>query len=176
MIRDEGLAGSLDSTPERVTHGQNVSSEIGASAAMSAQARMGGELFAAEALGCMTDHDVSPTADALDALVHQLLACGGSLSQIVGRMQEVEASGLSSPDAPSILEVAHSLIRDVNAGLPERYTEQEIRVAAAIVEDVSTAICENIFFIPPSEIRRMSRSSPSAGGRKRQRRSGRRPR
>jgi hypothetical protein len=121
----------------------------------------------------MNDHDASPTADALDALVAQLLACGGPLSQIIGRMHEVQAAGLSSPDAPPILEVAHSLIRDVSIGLPERYTEQEIRVSAAIVEEVTTAICENIFFIPPSEIRRKSRNSPSAGARKR-RRSGRR--
>jgi len=144
---------------------------------MSAQARWGVEFAVAEALGCMNDHDASPTADALDALVSQLLACGGPLSQMIGGMQEAEASGLSSPDAPPILEVAHSLIRDVNAGLPDRYTEQEIRVSAAIVEEVTTAICENIFFIPPSEMRRMSRSSPSAARRRnRQRRSGRRRR
>ena len=124
----------------------------------------------------MNDQDATSTHDALDALIDQLLACGGALSQIIGRMQEFEASGLSSPDAPPILEVAHKLIRDVNAALSERHTEQEIKVSAAIVEEVTTAICENIFFIPPSEIRRMSRSSPSAGGRKRQRRSGRRPR
>ena len=124
----------------------------------------------------MNNHDASPTADALDALVAQLLACGGPLSQMIGRMQEAEASGLSSPDAPPILEVAHSLIREVNAGLPERWTEQEIRASAAIVKEVTTANCENIFFVPPSEIRRMSRSAPAAGAQKRQRRSGRRRR
>jgi hypothetical protein len=124
----------------------------------------------------MNNHDASPTADALDALVAELLACGGPLSQMIGRMHEAEASGLSSPDAPTILEVAHSLIRDVNAGLPERWTEQEIRASAAIVNEVTTAICENIFFVPPSEMRRMSRRAPAAGGQKRQRRSGRRRR
>jgi hypothetical protein len=86
-------------------------------------------------------------------------------------MQEFEASGLSSPDAPPILEVAHTLIRDVNVGLLERHTEEEIRVSAAIVEEVTTAICENIFFIPPSEIRRMSGGSVRAGASGRQRRS-----
>ena len=119
----------------------------------------------------MNDQDASPTRDALDALVAQLLACGGPLSQIIGRMQEFEASGLSAPDAPPILEVAHTLIRDVNVALLERHTEQEIRVSAAIVGEVTTAICENIFFIPPSEIRRMSGGSVRAGASGRQRRS-----
>jgi hypothetical protein len=86
-------------------------------------------------------------------------------------MQEFEASGLSAPDAPPILEVAHTLIRDVNVALLERHTEQEIRVSAAIVGEVTTAICENIFFIPPSEIRRMSGGSVRAGASARQRRS-----
>lgn len=125
-----------------------------------------------KALGCM--NDPSRTPDALDALVAQLLECGGALSQIVGHMREFEASGLSSPDAPAILEVAHTLIRDVNAGLPERHTDQEIRVSAAIVEEVTKAICENIFFMPPSEMRRSSGGSRSTRARRRGRSRGRR--
>jgi len=45
----------------------------------------------------MTDHDVGPTGDALDALVAQLLACGGALSQIIGHMREFEASACPRP-------------------------------------------------------------------------------
>jgi hypothetical protein len=119
----------------------------------------------------MTAHNARPTPDALDALVAQLLDCGGALSQMVCSMQEFEASGLSLPDAPPILEVAHSLIRDVVADLPDRHSEAEIRVSAEIVEQVATAICENIFCIPPSEIRRSSSGSRSAGARTRRRRS-----
>jgi len=117
----------------------------------------------------MTDQRSSPAADALDGLVAQLLDCGGALSQIIASMQEFEASGLSSPDAPPILEVAHALIRDVNAELPKRYTEQELRVSAEIIQELTTAICENIFIVPLAEIRRNSgaRSSPR---RRRQRR------
>lgn len=118
----------------------------------------------------MTDQDASPSVDELDALVSQLLACGGPLSQMIGHMAEFEASGLSSPDAPPILEIAHKLIRDLNAELPERHTEQELKVAAEIVEEVTTAICENIFFVPPSEIRRSAGASRGAGARRRQRR------
>jgi hypothetical protein len=125
----------------------------------------------------MTDQDAFPTPDALDVLVAQLLDCGGALSQMIGRMQEFEASGLSSPDAPPILEVTHSLIRDVIAELAGRHTDQELRASAQIVEEVTTAICENIFSVPVSEIRRSLGGSGSAGSRKRQRgRSGRRRR
>ena len=116
----------------------------------------------------MTDQAAFPTADALDALVARLLDCGAALSQIVGRMQEFEVSGLSSPDAPPILEVAHSLIRDVNAELPKRHTDRELRVSAEIIEEVTTAICENIYFVPPSQIRRSLNGSGSAGPHRRQ--------
>jgi hypothetical protein len=125
----------------------------------------------------MTDQDASPSVDALDALVAQLLACGGPLSQMIGHMAKFEASGLPSPDAPPILEIAHKLIRDVNAELPQRHTERELRAAAEIVEEVTTAICENIFLVPHSEIRRSAGASRRAGARRRQRRrSGRRRR
>lgn len=118
----------------------------------------------------MTDQTTSPTAHALDALVAQLLDCGGALSQIIGRMRQFEASGLSAPDAPPILEVAHSLIRDVNAELPERHTDRELRVSAEIIEEVTTAICENIFFLPPSEVRRGLSGLGSPESRRRERR------
>ena len=123
----------------------------------------------------MTDQSAFPTADALDALVANLLDCGGALSQMISGMQEFEASGMSSPDAPPILEIAHSLIRDVTAELSQRHTDAELRATAEIIEEVTTAICEDIFFVPPSEIRRLSGGSGSAGSRRRQRRrSGRR--
>ena len=124
----------------------------------------------------MTDQESAPTRDVLDVLVDQLLACGAPISQIMARMQEFEASGLSSPDAPPIFDVAHSVIRSVVADLAERYSEDEIRVASVIVAQATVAMCKNIFFVPPSEMRRMSRSSRSAGKRNRQQRSGRRRR
>lgn len=61
----------------------------------------------------MTDQEAASTPDVLDVLVDQLLACGAPISQMMARTQEYEASGLSSPDAPPIFEVAHSLIRSV---------------------------------------------------------------
>jgi hypothetical protein len=117
----------------------------------------------------MTAHNARPTPDALDALVAQLLDCGGVLSQMIGSMQEFEASGLSLPDAPPILEIAHRLIRDVVADLPKDHSEAELRLSAEIVEQVATAICENIFIVPTSEIRRTLNAPGSAGPRRRRR-------
>lgn len=102
----------------------------------------------------MTDQDAAPTADVLDALVDQLLACAAPISQMMARMHEFEASGLSSPDAPPIFEVAHSLIRSVVDDLTERYADDQIQVASVIVAQATVAICKNIFFVPPSESRR----------------------
>ena len=125
----------------------------------------------------MRDLDALPSDDCLDALVTALIGCGGPLSQMVSHMHEAEASGLSSLDAPPIFEVAHQLIRDVVDDLSDRHTEAEIRTSAEIVEQVTTAICENIFFVPPAEIRR-ALNGPGIRRplNRRQRRSGRRRR
>lgn len=123
----------------------------------------------------MTDHKIAPTPDLLDVLVDQLLACGAPISQMMAGMQEFEASGLSSPDAPPAFEVAHSLIRSVIDDFTERYSDEEIRISAEIVAQATVAMCENIFVVPPSEIRRSIGGSGSAGShRRRRQRSGRR--
>jgi hypothetical protein len=134
-------------------------------------AKGGGEIGRPQALGGMTDEETAPTADVLDVLVDQLLACGAPISQMMARMNEFEASGLSSPDAPPTFEVAHSLIRSVVDDLTERYSDDQIQVASEIVAQATIAICENIFFVPPSEIRRSRGGSGSAGSRRRRRRS-----
>ena len=137
----------------------------------------GGEFGAREALGGMTDQQASPTPDVLDVLVDQLLAVGAPISQMMAGMQEFEASGLSSPDAPPMFEIAHSLIRSVVDDLTERYSDDQIQVASEIVAQATIAICENIFIMTPSEIRRGLNGRASAGPRRpAQRRSGRRRR
>jgi hypothetical protein len=115
----------------------------------------------------MTDQEVAPTPDLLDVLVDQLLACGAPISQMMAAMREFEASGLSSPDAPPIFEVAHSLIRSVVDDLTGRYSDDEIRISAEIVAQATMAICANIFVVPPSEIRRMLGRSGSADSHRR---------
>jgi hypothetical protein len=124
----------------------------------------------------MTDQEAVPTPDLLDVLVDQLLACGAPISQMMATMQEAEASGLSSPDAPPIFEIAHKLIRSVVDGLTEHYADDEIRVASEIVAQATVAICENIFIVPQSEIRRSLHGSGSAASRPHRRRGTRRRR
>jgi hypothetical protein len=120
----------------------------------------------------MTDQDGSPTPDLLDVFVDQILACGAPISQMMARMQEAEAWGLSSPDAPPAFEIAHSLIRSAVDDLTERYSDDEIRVASEIVAQATIAICDNIFFVPPSGRRMNGGSRANGGSRRRRRRSG----
>ena len=124
----------------------------------------------------MNDQEAAPPPDVLDVLVDQLLACGAPISQMMVRMHEFEESGLSSPDAPPAFEVAHSVIRDVIDDFTERYSDDEIRIASEIVAQATVAMCKNIFFVAPSEVRRARRGSSSAGPRRppRQHRGGRR--
>lgn len=121
---------------------------------------------APEALESMTDQEADPTLDVLDVLVDQLLACGAPISQMMASMQQFEASGLSSPDVPPAFEVAHSVIREVVDDFTERYSDDEIRVASEIVAQATVAMCKNIFFVAPSEIRRARRGAGSAGPRR----------
>jgi hypothetical protein len=93
--------------------------------------------------------DSNHASDALDELVIELLACGGVLSQMISHMAEFSASGRSAPDAPSIPEVMHTLIRSVLNGVERGYSKRDIRVATRIVDDVTTAICDDIYVVNP---------------------------
>lgn len=98
----------------------------------------------------MTDQSPpQPPAAPLDELVANLLDCGGALSQMISHMVAFEASGKGSPDAAPIPETAHELIRSVSEDVPKRYSKRDIRIAARIVELITDAICEDIFFVPP---------------------------
>jgi hypothetical protein len=102
------------------------------------------------ALGRMTDHlDSFQPPDALDELVTQLLECGAVLSQIISHMVRFQASGRSAPDAVPIPEVAHSLVRGVLENVRKRHSKRDIKVAAAIVQEATAAICDDVFFVGP---------------------------
>jgi hypothetical protein len=111
----------------------------------------------------MTDREAFPKPDPVDALVAQCLGCGGVVSQLVRHMCEVEASGLSSPDGPPVSEVAQSLIRSVLGAVSERHSEEEIRGFGGLVEQITTAICDEIFMVPPADLCRMG-GGPGSGG------------
>ena len=89
--------------------------------------------------------------DALDELAFQLLGCGAVLSQMISGMIRCQAAGRSAPDAAPIPSVAQDLIRDVLGDLKRRYSRRDLKVACAIVEEATDAICENIFFVPLEE-------------------------
>ena len=117
----------------------------------------------------VTSQKTSPGADALDALIAELLDCGGALSQIITGMHEFEASGPSSPDLRPIPEVAHSLIRSVVEDLPKRHSDEAIRASADIVNEITAAICDEIFIVPPEETRRSLNGSASRASHRRRR-------
>jgi hypothetical protein len=98
--------------------------------------------------------------DTIDELAFQLLGCGAVLSQMVSGMIRCEASGRSAPDAAPIPTVAQSLIRDVLGDLKRHHSRRDLAVAAAIVDEATDAICQNIFFVPLEEL-------PASGGGKR---------
>ena len=98
----------------------------------------------------MTDQRDSPNPpDALDALVTNLLECGGALSQIISHMVRIQAGGRSAPDTAPIPEVAHSLIRDAVDEVRKRHSKRDIKVAALIVKEATASICEEIVFVGP---------------------------
>jgi hypothetical protein len=88
-------------------------------------------------------------SEPLDDLVEELLNCGGVLSQMIGHMVHFENSGRATPGVAAIPDVAHSLIKSVLDGVPKRYSKRDIKVSAAIVGEVTEAICHDIFLISP---------------------------
>lgn len=100
----------------------------------------------------MPRHNDPQSDDALDELVCQLLSCGGVVSQLVSHMVQFEAAGRSAPGTAPIPAVAHSLIRSVIDALGRRYSHPDLKMAAAIVEDVTDAICNEIFLVNPDEV------------------------
>jgi hypothetical protein len=84
---------------------------------------------------------------AVEELVTELLGCGAVLSQMISQMVEFEASGRSAPDAAPIPTVAHELIAGVLTDIKHRHSRRDLKVAAAIVGEVTESICQNIFFV-----------------------------
>jgi hypothetical protein len=93
----------------------------------------------------------SRSNDALNELVDQLLACGAVLSQMISHMVRWEAAGRSAPDTAPIPTIAHSLIADVSKPVSHRHSRRDLRIAAAIVEEITEAICDQIYSVPLDE-------------------------
>lgn len=87
--------------------------------------------------------------DAIDDLVGSLLDCGGVLSQIISGMVEWTASGRSAADAAPIPEIAHELIRSVATPVRHSHSKRDIKVAARIVSEMTTAMSNDIYRVDP---------------------------
>lgn len=98
----------------------------------------------------MTDNQTPyKPPDPIDELTTELLACGAVLSQIISHMVAFGASGRAAPDAAPIPEVAHSLIRGVLDDVRKQHSKRDIRIAAAIVQEATGAIGEEIYLYEP---------------------------
>jgi hypothetical protein len=86
--------------------------------------------------------------DELERLTAQLLDCGGVLSQIVSHMVEWENAGRSSPDTAPIPDIARQLVASALGDMTKRHSRLELRKATTIVEEATSLIAENIFFVP----------------------------
>jgi hypothetical protein len=111
-----------------------------------------GEFGALAALGCMSDRVGSnQLSDPLDQLVDKLLASGGVFSQIIHHMLECERSQPSADELAPVLEVAHSLVRSVVGEVGRRYSRRDILIASRVVDEVTEAVCEEIFLYSPDD-------------------------
>ncbi len=84
---------------------------------------------------------------ALDALIAELIVCGGVLSQIVANMAEFEAAGLSAPDSPPIGDVLHKLLSDVLEPVAKPHPAAEIETASVLLREITETICTEIFVV-----------------------------
>jgi DNA-binding ferritin-like protein len=91
------------------------------------------------------NHSSQSPSDVLDELVERLLICGGVLSQMITTMAKSSAEHGVPADSPQVLDVAHELIRSILGPVTARHPAAEIETAAAIVDEVTTEICEEIY-------------------------------
>ena len=85
----------------------------------------------------------------LDEVIAELLDCGGVLSQIITAMVEFQAGGRPTPDQAPTPEIAHSVVRGVTIGLTERFSAVDLTTTAAVVHEVTEALCNDLFVVGP---------------------------
>jgi hypothetical protein len=102
----------------------------------------------------MTDLPVphNPRDGALDALVANLIDCGGVLSQIVNHMLRFEQAGLSAPDSAAPPAVLHGLLVGVLDPVAKRYSTASVKTTARLLEEAAHTICDEVFMVPLSTL------------------------
>jgi hypothetical protein len=84
----------------------------------------------------------------LDELVSELLVCSGSIHHMISGMIDWEMTYGSPPDAPSLAQNAHTLVG--GAARPRlRHSKRDVRVAAAILREITAAVREDIYVVNP---------------------------
>jgi hypothetical protein len=84
----------------------------------------------------------------IDELVGELLVCSGSIHHMISGMIDWEMTYGSPPDAPSLAKNAQTLVSGA-AGPRVRQSKRDLRVAAAILREITAAIREDIYVVNP---------------------------
>ena len=88
------------------------------------------------------------TRDALDELVKNLLICVGTVSLMINDIIDSAVSGRGAAGERPFDEVAHELILSAIGPIGARHRGADIEIVAAVIDEVTTEICENVFAVP----------------------------
>ena len=86
---------------------------------------------------------------AIAGLVAQMLQTTASLTVMVDEMMRFQAAGRSAPDAPPVIEVLGSLLRDVLSGLLTEHSRMTIESATTILREADAIMCRDLYFVSP---------------------------
>ncbi len=88
------------------------------------------------------------SGDPVDALVVEVVNCGGVMSQIVNSMVAEQSAGRSAPGAPPIPVVLHGLLRSVLEPLVASESKAQTKQTTAMLAEITQTISEEIFLVP----------------------------
>jgi hypothetical protein len=83
----------------------------------------------------------------IEALVEAVVGLGGPLTSIVSHMVETQMSGRGAPNAASIPNILHGLLRDVLEPLRDEFSAGEILASARALERVTDQVCGEILLV-----------------------------
>jgi hypothetical protein len=106
----------------------------------------------------------------LDALITELIECGGVLSQIVAHMAFCDRAGYSAPDAPPPGVVLRELLTGVLKPIVAECPSEQTEATTVLLRDVTRTICDEIMFVPVEEMERLNRRQRRARSHARRRR------
>lgn len=90
----------------------------------------------------MTNH-----TEPITTFAHALVNIGGKLSSTLRSMEAFQASGRSHPDVDPIPVVLARLLESAFEGMGERFTDDDLRGAAVMLDDASERIATDLFHV-----------------------------